>query len=95
MGLMPLVILVAVVGAFLAGDPIALFTEEVPPIEELALQRLVIDDEGFRVNVINIGPDPISIAQIQVDGAYWHYSFEAGNPVLDRLDTASLRIPYP
>ena len=95
MGLLPLVALVAVLTLFLFTDPVSIFSGDVPPVEVLESQRLALDNEGFRLDVFNSGPDPISIAQIQVDGAYWNYSFEAGDAVLDRFQSASIRIPYP
>ncbi len=95
MGFLPLVALIAVIAIFLAIDPLAIFTEEVPPIEELELQRIVLNDDGFELHVINSGPDPIVIAQVQVDEAYWHYTIEGGDNELNRLETATLDIPYP
>jgi len=95
MGLLPLVALVGVLGLFLSINPVSVFTGDVPPVEVLESQRLVLDDGGFRLDVLNSGPDPISISQIQVDGAYWNYSFETGDHVLDRFESASIRIPYP
>lgn len=94
-GILPLVLLVAVIFVFQAIDPLSVFTEEVPPIEELELRRMVLDDDGFQLEVMNSGPDPIVIAQVLVDEAYWHYSFDAGDNELDRLETAKLRVPYP
>jgi len=95
MGLLPLVALIGVIAVFLVTDPVSIFSGDVPPVEVLESQRLLLDNEGFRLDVLNSGPDPISIAQVQVDGAYWKYRFEAGDPVLDRFESASIRIPYP
>lgn len=95
MGLLPLVLLVVVIAIFLSIDPLAVFTEEVPPIEELELQRMVLVEDGFELEVINGGPDPVVIAQVLVDDAYWHFSFIDGDNELDRLETVTLDIPYP
>jgi hypothetical protein len=95
MGLLPLVALGLILAVFLLGDPLAIFTGEVPPIEELTPQRVRLDDAGFLVDVINSGADTVTIAQVTVDDAYWNFSFEKGGQELGRLDTAQLRIPYP
>jgi zinc transporter ZupT len=93
--LLPLIALGAVILFYQYGDPLSAITTNAPPIEDLKLQRLSLDDEGFKLKVINNGPDTVTIAQVLVDDAYWHFSFEDGNSDLERLETATLRIPYP
>ncbi len=46
------------------------------------------------VEVINSGPDPVTIAQVLVDDAYWTFSIDRG-PELARLASATIKIPYP
>ncbi|MEK6222409.1 MAG: ZIP family metal transporter, partial [Chloroflexota bacterium] len=48
----------------------------------------------FEVHVINAGPDPVTIAQVLVDDAYWNFEIEPGN-TLNRLEKAVLNIYYP
>jgi zinc transporter ZupT len=43
---------------------------------------------------MNDGPDEVSIAQVQVDDAFWTFTSDAGN-VLRHLGRTTLRIPYP
>lgn len=93
--LLPLAALILVLAAFLSSDPVAIFTGEAPPIEDLQTQRVVLDGDGILISVINNGPDPVTIAQVLVDDAYWNFSFENGDGVLDRLENTQLRIPYP
>lgn len=94
-GLLPLLLLMVVLGLFFTGDPLSVFTEDIPPIEEINLQRIELDDDGILLNVINSGPDPVTIAQVMVDEAYWYYVFEDGDQTLDRLERARIRVPYP
>lgn len=93
--LLPLVALVIVIGAFLSINPVSVFTGEAPPIEDLQAQRVTLNEDGIFINVINNGPDPVTIAQVLVDEAYWNFTIENGDQVLDRLETARLHIPYP
>lgn len=93
--LVPIIALAIVLGLFLSSDPASVFTGNAPPIEDLQTQRVTIEDDGFHISVINNGPDPVTIAQVLVDDAYWHFTFEAGEATLDRLDRATLVVPYP
>ena len=66
-----------------------------PPIEELNVQRVTLPKPGeIKVQVVNDGPDDITIAQVQVDGAYWSFSQEPAG-TLSRLESATITIPYP
>ena len=89
------VLLIALVGAaFLVGDPLRPFSAGVPPVEELTVERTVLDGDGIALSVRAGGSEPIEIAQVQVDGAYWTFAQDPPGP-LPRLSTAWLRVPYP
>ncbi|NLX09171.1 MAG: metal transporter [Chloroflexi bacterium] len=94
LALLPLAALAITLIIFLTTNPVSIFTAEAPPIEDLQVQRVELDDAGILVSVINNGPDPVTIAQVLVDDAYWNFSV-AGGSTLDRLDTAGIRIAYP
>jgi zinc transporter, ZIP family len=67
----------------------------VPPIETLSVQRVLLPAPGeIELTVVNGGPDPITIAQVLVDEAYWQFTQEPGG-ALDRLQSATISIPYP
>lgn len=95
LALLPLVLLVALIAAFLALDPLSFFTGAFPPLEELNVQRVTFPENGqVRLEVINGGPDPVSIAQVLVDDAYWQFA-ATPDANLDRLEQATIDIPYP
>lgn len=48
----------------------------------------------MEVDVINGGPDPVTIAQVLVDDAYWQFDIEPRN-TLDRLEGATIHLNYP
>ncbi len=65
-----------------------------PPVERLAIGRVVLGEAGITVDVLNDGPDPVTIAQVIVDDAYWNFSATNGT-TLPHLGQTRLRIPYP
>src|SRR5919106_1905810 len=66
----------------------------VPPVEELTVDRVRLEPGRITLRVVNGGPDPVTVAQVMVDEAYWTYTIKPG-PTLDRLGRATVEIPYP
>jgi hypothetical protein len=91
---LPLLAGVLVIGGFLLADPLRGLTGATPPIEELTVERTVLDGDGITVTLRAGGSEPVRLAQVQVDGAYWTFDQEPPGPI-PRLGTATLRIPYP
>lgn len=90
----PLVLLAGVLALIVATDG-GLGDRVVPPIETLSVQQVRLPEPGLiEINVTNDGPDAITIAQVQVDDAYWQYTISP-DATLDRLDSAVITIPYP
>ena len=93
--ILPLVLLGGVMALFLAGGAGLPTQAGLPPIEELAVQRVMLPAPNeVVVEVINSGPNPVTIAQVLIDDAYWNFSIEPGAE-LARLSSATIRIPYP
>jgi zinc transporter ZupT len=66
-----------------------------PPIEELTIQRVALPAPNeIVIEVLNAGPEPVTIAQVLVDDAYWNFAIQPG-PQLARLASATIRLPYP
>ena len=93
--LLPLALLAGLVSFIVWSGPAeAVRGDDYPPIEELTFQRVMLGDAGIIATVLNDGPDPVTIAQVQVDDAYWEFSADPGAE-LGHLDRAVLTIPYP
>lgn len=92
--LVPLAAIVLMVALFAISNPLALFTANLPPIEELSIERIRVEEGGFEVTVVNGGPDPVSVAQVLVDEAYWNFQISPGAEI-PRLGRATVAIPYP
>ena len=92
---LPLVLLGGLLGVLFWTGPLdAVRGEAYPPVEELVFQRVELGPEGIVATVLNDGPDPVTIAQVQVDEAYWSFTAEPGT-TLAHLARTTLTIPYP
>ncbi len=95
MALLPLVLLILLVVAFLTLNPLRFFTGAFPPLEELTIQQVRFPAEGMiELDVINGGPDPVTIAQVLVDDAYWQFTITPDNE-LGRLEKITIYLTYP
>lgn len=92
--LVPLALLAAAVWWLVATDPLAAFDNGAPPVENLTVERTVLDASGMRMLVRAGGSEPMSIAQVQVNAAYWEFTQEPSG-ALDRGQTAWIDIPFP
>ena len=73
-------------------DPIGSL-REVPPVEEIAVERTVLNEGEIVLDLRNDGPDPVTVSQVLVNDAYW--AFDVGDRTLGRLESTTLSIPYP
>ena len=46
---------------------------ELPPVERLDVPARPLGPDGIVATVLNDGPDPVTIAQIVVDDAFWAF----------------------
>jgi zinc transporter, ZIP family len=93
-GLIPLVALALMLAVFAWGNPLAMFRANLPPIENLTIERVTVTPAGFVAQLINGGPDPVTVAQVMVDDAFWQFA-ASPSATIPRLGRASLTIPYP
>ncbi len=90
----PLAILGALIWLFFATDPLKPLGVSAPPLESITVERTTLNDEGISMLIRADGSEPVQIAQVQVDGAYWTFTQEPAGP-LARLETARINLPYP
>jgi zinc transporter ZupT len=91
---LPVAALVAVVAFLLVGRPLAPLTESAPPVEEVAVETVDLEPGLISLNVRADGSEPVTIAQVQVDGA-WRMFTATPSATIGRLGTARIDIPYP
>jgi zinc transporter ZupT len=95
LALLPLVLLAGLLLAIVRFGPAEAIRGEAPPVEVLTFQQVRLTADGFEVVVLNDGPDPVTVAQVMVDEAYWSFAIEPPGRPLDHLERATVRIPYP
>lgn len=71
---LPPLLLAGLVALLLTLNPARLLNLNAPPLESLIVERTVLDDQGITLKVRAEGSEPMTIAQVQVDGAYWAFT---------------------
>ena len=90
---LPLVLLAALVASLLIFRPLDPLTAEAPPVEEVSFSRVRLDPGLILVDVTADGSAPVTVAQVQIDGAYRWFSMNPPGPI-ERLGAARIEIPY-
>ncbi len=79
LALLPLLLLAALLTWIVRSGPAdAVRGANLPPVEKLAIERVTLGPEGIVVTALNDGPDPVTIAQVVVDDAFWAFRAEPG-----------------
>lgn len=91
--LVTVIVVAAMVAAFMWLKPFSGLTSQVPPTEVLTFESIALDNEGVHAVVRAEGSEPVVIAQVLVDGAYRTFTQTPKGP-LSRLERARIDIPY-
>ena len=75
-------------------DPLRSFNNGAPAVEVLTVERTVLDEGGIHLLVRGGGSEPMIIAQVAVDDAWWQFAQEPVGPIA-RGNTAWINVPYP
>lgn len=95
-GFFPLVLLAVLLVIFFGFGPLGVFIGAFPPVEELTIERIVIPEPDHIVlHLINAGPEPVTVAQVTVDDAFWQFWTEPEDRRIPRLGRMKIHIPYP
>jgi ZIP family zinc transporter len=92
--LLPLVVLAGSIAWIVVSDPLRSFDNGAPPVEALTFERTILDESGIHLLVRAGGSEPMTIAQVQVDDAYWRFEQDPPGEIA-RGATAWLNVPYP
>jgi zinc transporter ZupT len=95
LAVLPLVLLAALLALIVWSGPAdAIRGDGYPPIERLTFQRVTLESGAIVATLLNDGPDAVSIAQVQVDDAFWTFTTDKGQQ-LGHLGRTTVRVPYP
>jgi zinc transporter ZupT len=90
--LLPLALLAALIGIFVALDAPGLERNGIP-VEEVAVERTALHPGEIELTVRNDGPDAVRVVQAIVNDGF--AAFEQDDDELGRLDRAKVTISYP
>jgi len=94
--ILPVVLLAGLLFLLMRSGAAGVLQQEgVPPVEKLVVERAVLGPQGIQLTVLNDGPDPVTIAQVTVDDAYWAFTASENHTRLAHLGRTRLDIPYP
>lgn len=93
LGLGPLLLIVAAIGAFAALGGPGLGDRRGPPAEELVVERTVLKPGSIALTVRNDGPDAVTIAQAQVNDAFVQFTGPDGP--IGHLASATVTVRQP
>lgn len=93
LGLGPVALLAVFVALFLRYGPLGIFETAFPPVEKLTIDRVTLRPGEIVLAVTNGGPQPVTVAQVMVDDAYWRHAITPDRTV-PRLGRATVTIPY-
>jgi zinc transporter, ZIP family len=91
---LPLLLLGVLSVVVTKGGLLSRLARGVPPVEELTVDRVRLTPGHIALTVVNGGPDPVTVAQVMVDEAFWRFTISPGSTV-PRLGRATIDIPYP
>lgn len=92
--LVPLAVLALAIYALATTDPLSSFRNGAPPVEKLTFERTILNSSGISVLVRAGGSEPMTVAQVQVDDAYWLFTQQPSGPIA-RGSTAWIEVPFP
>lgn len=94
LGLLPLTLIGALIGGFaLLGGP-GLGERTGPPVEEVSVERTVLQPGTIELTLRNDGPDSVEVAQVAVNDAFAPFSADGGREIA-RLGSTTLHVVYP
>jgi zinc transporter, ZIP family len=92
--LLPIVLLVILLIIFIQFGPLGVFKSAFPPIEKIFIQRFILEPEQITLEVLNDGPEPVTISQLTINEVFWKFDMEPGNTLLP-LEKGTIKMNYP
>jgi len=91
---LPALGLAVILAVVLIGRPLDKLTASAPPVEEISVEAATLTPGLISLAVRADGSAPVTVAQVQVDGAYRGFSAHP-TAVIGRLESTRIDVPYP
>lgn len=92
--ILPLLAFAAAIAWVLTANPFTGLNNGAPPVENLTFERTILNDTGLHLLVRAGGSEPMTIAQVQVDAAYWLFTQDPPGEI-PRGSAVWLNIDFP
>lgn len=94
LAIFPLIFLGIIVASFVRGGAAKIFQTDIPPVEDIHVMRHTLSEDLIKLDIMNSGTDPVTIAQVMVRGAFWNHTISPQRN-LKPLESARVDIPFP
>lgn len=91
---LPVLLLAGLLMVFFKKGPLGVFRASLPPIEKVFIRQVTFYPEEIRVDVVNDGPEQVTIAQLLLNNAYWQFEMTPGR-TLRPLERGRIKLAYP
>jgi zinc transporter, ZIP family len=92
--LMPLILLGIFIFTFVQFGPLGILKSSVVPLENVFIQKVSFSPEHITLDIMNDGPETVTISQVIVNDAYWRFYMHPSN-TLEPLESGRVEIDYP
>ena len=92
--LLPLALLLVLLFVFMKFGPLGVFKSNIVPLENIFIERVEFSNEHISLDILNDGPEPVTIAQVLVNDAYWQFEMSPDKD-LKPLERGKIDISYP
>src|SRR5690349_13847713 len=90
---LPVIALIAVIALFLATNGAGLHVESAAPVEALTFDQTVLHTNTIEFTIRNTSQQPITIAAININSAFWPFS-ATPSATVPRLGQATIKLDY-
>jgi len=92
--ILPLLLLAILLIFFLKFGPLGVLKSTAPPVENIFIQKTILSPEYITLEFINDGSEPVTIAQVLINDAYWKFAIEP-SATLQPLEKGTIKVFYP
>ncbi|MBI2112145.1 ZIP family metal transporter [Candidatus Woesearchaeota archaeon] len=93
-GLLPLLLLGLLLLMVVQFGPLGVLNSSIVPIENIFIEKVIFSPEHIILDIFNDGPEPVTIAQVLINDAYWQFEMSPSKN-LEPLESGKIELYYP